>query len=373
HNLTRSSQGSTTSTGCVRIYYIYPDWIDSSWTSNWLSYSHTLPNMVFSSTVPSCVFPLLATCILALVAAADGAGRCSNLYEGSWVPDMTYPSYNSSTCPFVRKEFDCLKYGRLDRRYLQYRWQPSRRCILPRFNGAAFLRRMRGKKIMFIGDSISMNQYNSLLCLLHASIPSTSKITTTNKPVPTVTFQNYGVSVMLFTTHYLVDIQQTKIGPVLNLNAISSGKLWKQMDVLVFNTWLWWPTRGPKQGWKYIQDGKKISKDMDPITAFTKAMNTWAKWVDLTVNTTKTTVFFQGVSPSHYKGADWGKPEVQNCGRETTPIRGPTRAIKPLALKIQEDVIAIIKKPVHFLNITQLSNMRKDGHPSSYNGFGGMD
>ncbi|CAN1316453.1 Protein trichome birefringence-like 38 [Linum perenne] len=216
---------------------------------------------------------------------------------------------------------------------------------------------MRGKKIMFIGDSVSMNQYNSLLCLLHASIPSNSKITTATKPVPTVTFQNYGVSIMLFTSHYLVDIKQEKIGLVLNLNSISSGKLWKQMDVLVFNTWLWWNTKGPKQG----------------MTAFTKAMKTWAKWVDLSVNTTKTTIFFQGVSPSHYNGTDWGKPGMKNCSLETTPIAGPTRAVKHVALKLQEDVLATIKKPVHFMNITALSHLRKDGHPSSNNGFHGMD
>ncbi|CAN0917142.1 Protein trichome birefringence-like 38 [Linum grandiflorum] len=70
---------------------------------------------------------------------------------------------------------------------------------------------------------------------------------------------------------------------------------------------------------------------------------------------------------------DWGKPRGINCARETTPIAGPSRVIKPLALQIQENVIATIKKPVHFLNITAMSNMRKDGHPSSHGGYGSMD
>jgi len=53
--------------------------------------------------------------------------------------------------------------------------------------------------------------------------------------------------------------------------------------------------------WDYIQDGTKVYKDMDRLTAFYKGMTTWAKWVDDTVDLTKTKVFFQGISPTHYK------------------------------------------------------------------------
>ncbi|CAN1316438.1 Protein trichome birefringence-like 38 [Linum perenne] len=314
--------------------------------------------MLKSCRVPMVVWWSSLTCFLALVAGGRSNDvQCNNLYDGIWVLDKAYPLYNSSTCPFIRKEFDCLKYGRLDSEYLHYRWQPSGNCILPRFNGKEFLMRMRGKKIMFVGDSVSMNQFDSLLCMIHASVPPNSKITTTTQPMPTVTFEDYNLSIMLFTTHYLVDIFQTKIGDVLDLNSINSGTLWKQMDVLVFNTWLWWYRTGPKQG----------------MTAFSIAMKTWARWVDLSVNTTKTTIFFQGVSPAHYHGIEWGEPGVTNCAKETKPIPGPTRAVMPLALKVQEEVIATIKKQVYFLNITSLSFMRKDGHPSSHNGLHGMD
>lgn len=53
--------------------------------------------------------------------------------------------------------------------------------------------------------------------------------------------------------------------------------------------------------WDFIEEGSKFYKDMDRLVAFEKGLNTWAKWVDLHVEPTKTKVVFQGVSPDHAK------------------------------------------------------------------------
>ena len=53
--------------------------------------------------------------------------------------------------------------------------------------------------------------------------------------------------------------------------------------------------------WDLILDGDKKYKDMDRLVAYEKGLKTWVRWVDLNLKSTKTKVFFQGVSPDHMK------------------------------------------------------------------------
>lgn len=53
-----------------------------------------------------------------------------------------------------------------------------------RFNGVDLLNKWRGKKVMFVGDSLSLNQWESLACLLHASVAN-SKTTFLHRDVLT--------------------------------------------------------------------------------------------------------------------------------------------------------------------------------------------
>lgn len=73
-------------------------------------------------------------------------------------------------------------------------------------------------------------------------------------------------------------------------------------------------------------------------------------------------------------GAQWHEPAVTNCANEKTPIGGSSSSQGlPKAQYVLESAFQKVTKPAHLFNITALSALRKDGHPSSHNGFHGMD
>ncbi|OWM73357.1 hypothetical protein CDL15_Pgr001471 [Punica granatum] len=294
------------------------------------------------------------------------AGRC-NYFRGKWVYDPSYPLYNFRSCPFIDPQFNCKKYGRPDSAYLKYRWQPFA-CSLPRFNGVSFLERWRGKKIMFVGDSLSQNMWESLSCMIHAWVPNARASLIRRDGLSSLTFQDYGVMIMLYRTPFLVDVVNERAGRVLKLDSINNGKAWKGMDMLIFNTWHWWTHSGRTQPWDYMQEGNRYYKDMNRLVAYYKGLTTWARWVNLNVDPTKTKVFFQGISPTHYEGKDWRMPS-KSCQGESQPYFGfRYPAGTPIPWVVVNKVLSRIKKPVYWLDITALSQYRKDAHPSAYSG-----
>ncbi|XAR49557.1 hypothetical protein NMG60_11032803 [Bertholletia excelsa] len=294
------------------------------------------------------------------------ASRC-NIFRGRWVYDASYPLYDSSTCPFIDPGFNCQKYGRPDKLYQKYRWQPFS-CNLPRFNGLEFLERWRGKKIMFVGDSLSLNMWESLSCMIHASVPKSRTSSFKKGSLGSVTFEDYGVKLLLYRTPYLVDIVNEKAGRILKLDSIRQGDAWMGMDMLIFNSWHWWTHTKWSQPWDYVQDGNKVQKDMNRLVAYYKGLTTWARWVNRNVNPSKTKVFFQGISPTHYEGKDWNEPS-RSCNGETHPFtEGRYPAGTPMAAAVVNKVLSRIKVPVYLLDITTLSQYRKDAHPTIYGG-----
>lgn len=59
--------------------------------------------------------------------------------------------------------------------------------------------------------------------------------------------QAYNVSLMLLRNALLVDLITKNGIRVLKLDSIENARPWKEMDVLIFNSWHWWLHSGREQ------------------------------------------------------------------------------------------------------------------------------
>ncbi|CAN1237603.1 Protein trichome birefringence-like 25 [Linum grandiflorum] len=94
----------------------------------------------------------------------DLSEKC-DLFAGEWVRDPSGPFYTNRSCHEIQDHQNCMRNGRPDSEYLYWRWRPNG-CDLRKFNPRKFLKLMRNKSMAFIGDSISRNHVQSLLCIL---------------------------------------------------------------------------------------------------------------------------------------------------------------------------------------------------------------
>ncbi|KAF3453973.1 hypothetical protein FNV43_RR04415 [Rhamnella rubrinervis] len=295
------------------------------------------------------------------------------LFAGTWVRDDSYPLYQYSSCPIIDAQFNCQMYGRPDSDYLKYRWRPLN-CELPRFDGLEFLLKMTGKTVMFVGDSLGRNQWESLICMVATSAPTTQTQMVRGDPLSTFKFLDYGVTLSFYKATYLVDIDVMQGKRILRLDYISgNGNAWLNADVLSFNTGHWWSHQGSLQGWDYMESGGKYYRDMDRVTAMEKGLRTWAEWVDTHIDRSRTRVFFLSISPTHYNPSEWngGASSTKNCYGETAPMSGTAKVLNRGIHRSNEGGGYSDKGhegPAYLLDITLLSQLRKDSHPSIYSG-----
>ncbi|XP_073286417.1 protein trichome birefringence-like 3 [Primulina huaijiensis] len=307
--------------------------------------------------------------------------ECS-LVDGKWMFNRSIkPLYSDRTCPYLDRQVSCVKNGRLDSDYRHWEWQPDD-CFLPRFNPETALRKLEGKRLMFIGDSLQRGQWQSFVCLVESVIPEGKKSIKRGRVHTVFRAKEYNATIEFYWAPFLVEsntdlhIITDPKKRILRVDSVEKhARHWIGVDLLVFNTYVWWMSGLRINSlWGSFANGDEGYEELDAPVSYRIGLKTWANWMDSNINPNKTRVFFTTMSPTHQRSADWGHENGIKCFNETKPVMKKrhwgTGSDKQI-MGVVKDLIHRMKIPVILLNITQLSEYRIDAHSSIYTESGG--
>ncbi|KAE8695532.1 Protein trichome berefringence-like 7 [Hibiscus syriacus] len=329
----------------------------------------------------------------------DSRNVC-DIFYGSWVIDDDYPLYNASDCPFVEKGFNCLGYVRKDKDYLKWRWKPKS-CDIPRFNVHNVLEMLRDKRIVFVGDSMSRTQWESLICLLMTGVEDKKSVYEVNGNKITKHFRFLGVrfasfnftieffrSVFLVQHGWMPSMHQSVLGQPLSwinwmILAMSglmqmfsystldnggfqgsslkqSGQIMKPTIFLANKShfsvlFLGWKAKPIPEVRIKVRNSVKLG--MSIPAAYKTALSTWASWVENTIDANRTLVFFRTFEPSH-----WSEKSRRFCNVTQNPLSETEGRDQSIFSETVFDVVKNMTVPITILQVTSMSAYRRDAH-----------
>ncbi|KAK7283701.1 hypothetical protein RIF29_13414 [Crotalaria pallida] len=305
-----------------------------------------------------------------------------DLYRGNWIYDQSGPLYTNDSCPIITQFQNCQGNGRPDKVYENWKWKPFE-CDIPRFDPKKFLELMRGKTLAFIGDSVSRNQMESMLCILWQVEKPKNRGT---REMHRYYFKSSSVMIVRIWSSWLVehnkkpfdfapegveklflDVPEEKLMkliPTFDVIVVSSGHWFAKQSAYILNNeivggQLWSPNNSQPMKINNVE-AFGIS-----VETFFTALVTHSNYTGLAILRT--------YSPDHYEGGAW------NTGGSCTG------KVKPLALDElvenaftntmhEQQVTAFqhaIKKRrnssrMKLMDITEAFQYRHDGHPGPY-------
>ncbi|XP_059651276.1 protein trichome birefringence-like 24 isoform X2 [Cornus florida] len=309
-------------------------------------------------------------------------GKC-DIFRGDWVPDTSAPFYTNKSCHFIDANQDCMTNGRPDTQYLYWRWVP-RDCKLPKFNSERFLHLARDKSWGFIGDSISRNHGQSLLCMLSQVEEATEIYHDEEYKSRTWYFPHHNFTLAIIWAPLLA-----KTAIFEDNNGVSSAAMKLHIDKLDAV----WTEQYKKLDYALIAGGKWIFKpaiyyENDTVVGchnctgknltvlgfddvYRKVLRLSFDFV--TSSNRKVNFFFRMTAPDHFEGGEWHSGGY--CTRTMPFKEGEVNMsyVDTIMHSIELEEFEKAKAAgsrngmsLKLLNTANLSLLRPDGHPGAY-------
>jgi xyloglucan O-acetyltransferase len=317
-----------------------------------------------------------------------------NYAVGKWVWAPGHARrYNATECN-VKESHDCIRNGRPDTGYLDWRWQPADGCPLPAFDAAAFLSAVRGKHVAFVGDSMARNQAQSLICLLSAAFPY-RLLYRDSGPGPRkhnfwrYAFPAYDVKVSFYWTPFLLRATGKSEDESVRDNHVhldALGDRWAAdadtIDVAVLAAAHWL-----LNGAIYYNGSRMVGAHGYPELNVTGVGYAWPLRVAYRAAVDRLsaaggrprTVVLATFSPSHFEGKPTNDPTA--CAK-TEPYKDGESDMEWMYREVRDVVYdeanaararatsgngsSASATRVEVLDVSKLASMRPDGHPGLY-------
>ncbi|PWA49321.1 PMR5 N-terminal domain, PC-Esterase [Artemisia annua] len=311
-----------------------------------------------------------------------GGNKSCDLFSGEWVENPEGPYYTNETCWAIQEHQNCMKFGRMDRDFLKWRWKPYQ-CELPIFDPMLFLEMMRGKSLAFVGDSVARNHMQSLLCLLSRVAYPNDVTNSSDQNFRRYEYPEYNFNISIFWSPYLVNTERTDQQDItqpfrlyldefdeswssqiekFNYVIISSGQWFFRPTMFYSNRRVIGCLFCPESNIRHRSSSFSYRRAWR--TAF-RAMNSLKNF--------KGTIFLRSFVPSHFEGGHWDKGG--DCIR-TKPFKSNESVMADYNLEMYNTQFQEYKIGEHegrkkgikfsFMDMTQIMQMRPDGHPSKY-------
>ncbi|KAL3031431.1 hypothetical protein AAZX31_02G029400 [Glycine max] len=303
--------------------------------------------------------------------------------NGKWVRTKRGPLYNGTTCVKMKKNQNCIANGRPDSGFLYWKWKPSE-CHLPRFDPNTFLQFISNKHVAFVGDSISRNHLESLLCML-ATVTKPNRVR--HQGSRRWHFPSHNAILSFYWSPFLVQgIPRKNPGPHYNTVFLDRVNLrWArdmdQMDMIVLSFGHWFNVPSVF----YEGDDKVLGCHNHPVTNCTTEIGFYGpirRALRIALNSiierkvskgNGVDVIVRTYSPSHFEG-DWDTggtcAKTNPYGVGQRQLEGENAVIRRIQLEEVENAKVKAKQfrgfRLEVLDVTKLALLRPDGHPGAY-------